>query len=203
MPSHRYRHDDAGKGNVGRKTLAYPRTLEEETKEPVRSVSVTYSYIPFTVAVDETRGQGSNVGASADEENDQEQERLEVEKGRLAISSAAVMRCSPCCATCLLRGLETVAIQQLQIRGKHPHDASGCVCGEKVPLAGYPAFWAEISVPEGLLFRNRNHLILSELGRLLNADRDHPMPPAKRGKGSPAKKKLSSLSSVSGSGPYW
>lgn len=37
VPSHRYRHDYAGEGNVRRETLAYPRTLEEEAEESVES----------------------------------------------------------------------------------------------------------------------------------------------------------------------
>lgn len=47
------------------------------------SVSKRSRHEPFLVAIDETRGGGTGVGARADEEDDAEEEGGEVEDGRL------------------------------------------------------------------------------------------------------------------------
>ena len=86
-----YGHDETTDADIGRKPLANSRKLPENSKEAAHSASEAMPFGDSTSGVhvlvfsrvNHTRDDLPNVCASADEEEDDKEERVEVKESRL------------------------------------------------------------------------------------------------------------------------
>lgn len=88
------RHEDAGHTDVWTQPFPYPCALPEDTHDSIRTVRCqshchyAVQSVPILVSVHDSRRKVVDVGAGADEEEEHQEERLEVEERRLIAVSA-------------------------------------------------------------------------------------------------------------------